>query len=238
MPPSAGPIRPADPTCPTRRGAMRPRQGPRRWERWLIGALLLLGAAAYTAWVAGGTPGGQGEDVVAGLAVLGGSVIALVRLPAGRRPLPAAGWASLALFGAATAVDPAHGAAGSSTVAVLCAPAGLVALTVAARRHHCWPQLARVGPYLLAAELGATVWTLAATAAFGTWHVGWALGTGRRAQAVLTGVWLAVLGASVSMRQGGVAHNGGTTRMTPHTRMTPRTRMRAEDVKRAGNRVE
>jgi hypothetical protein len=218
------------PTGPTRPACLT--RCPRRWELLLIGALLLTGAAAYTAWVAGGLPGGQGEDVVAGLAVLGGSVIVLVRLPAGRRPLPAAGWASLALFGAATAVDPAHGVAASSTVTALCALAGLVALTVAARRHHCWPQLARVGPYLLAAELGATVWTLAATAAFETWHVSWALGTGRRAQALLTGVWLAVLGTSVSMKRDGVSHNGGTTRMTP------RTRTLAEDVKRAGNRTE
>ncbi|MBV9022590.1 MAG: DUF998 domain-containing protein [Streptomycetaceae bacterium] len=251
---------PTRPVCPTRhRDAMRSRRCPHRWELRLIGALLLLGATAYAAGgleallvtrlhplhslhplhAYAGEPSAQHKplggifratDVVAGLAVLSGSVIALARLPAGCRPLSATGWASLALFGTVTAVDTAHGVAGSLTV--LCALAGLMTLTVAARRYHCRPRLARVGPYLLAAELGATVWTLAATAAFEAWHVRWALGTGRRAQVALIAVWLAVLGTSVSREWGGMSHNGGTTRTTP------RTRMRAEDVKRAGNRAE
>lgn len=250
-----------------RRTATSPRRRPpRRWELWLIGALLLIGAAACTAWVldavlvtrlqpanayAGepsdapdGPLGGifRATDLVAGLAVLAGCVIALVRLPAVRRPLPAVGWVLLALFGAATAVDSrlphgctpardqacdahqsaglvpaahsaytaytAHGVAGS--LAVLCALAGLVILTAAARRYACWSRLARIGPYLAAAELGATIWTLAAVAALQAWHVGWALGAGRRAQVALIAVWLAMLAASVP-HVGRAGRHGGTS---------------------------
>ena len=210
-----------DGTRPRRRPRLLPRRDPRRWELRLIGALLLLGAAAYTAWVledflvarlhpvhgSVGEPAAQhrplggifrATDLVAGLAVLGGCVIALVRLPAGPRRLRVAGWVPLALFGAATAVPAlpaAHGVTGP--LAVLCALAGLVTLTVAARRYGCLPRLARIGPYLVAAELGATVWTLASVAALEAWRVRWALGAGQRAQVALIAAWLAVLGTSV-----------------------------------------
>ncbi|MFF3760521.1 DUF998 domain-containing protein [Streptomyces sp. NPDC002185] len=140
-----------------------------------------------------------------------------------RRPWLLTGWAALAVFGAATAVDsrlplscaptadPACAAretaglvpathtahAVSSGLAMTGALVALVALTVAARRYGRWPTLARTGPVLVALELAATAWTLAAVAAFEAGRGIWSLGAGQRLQVLLVAVWLAVLAVSL-----------------------------------------
>ncbi|MFF9013881.1 DUF998 domain-containing protein [Streptomyces sp. NPDC014870] len=135
-----------------------------------------------------------------------------------------AGWGAVALFGAATAADsrlplsctptaaPACAAredaglvpfthtahAVSSALAMAAAVAAMLLLTYAARRHRMWRPLATAGPVLVALELAATVWTLAAVAAFEAGHGTWALGAGQRLQVLLVAVWLGVLAVSVS----------------------------------------
>ncbi|MFB7367695.1 DUF998 domain-containing protein [Streptomyces hydrogenans] len=144
--------------------------------------------------------------------------------PAARRPWLLAGWSALALFGAATAldsrlplscaptVDPecaARETAGlvpathtahavSSGLAMTGALVAMVALTVAARRYGLWRPLARTGPALVALELAATAWTLAAVAAFEAGRGLWSLGAGQRLQVLLVAVWTGVLAVSVA----------------------------------------
>ncbi|TGB05966.1 DUF998 domain-containing protein, partial [Streptomyces sp. MZ04] len=199
---------------------------------------LALGALAYSAWLleipldtglspvssyvselaARDQPYGtllRTTDLVAGVLILAAAVCAPRRLPLGR--LTALGWAGLALFGAATAVDsrlplsctPTADAAcaaregagrvpwphaahvGSSGVAVAGALAGMVLLTIASRRYGVLPFLAGpLGLVLVLLELGATTWTLAAVAAFDAGHGTWALGLGQRLQVLLIAVWL------------------------------------------------
>ncbi|GGU53249.1 hypothetical protein GCM10010211_17410 [Streptomyces albospinus] len=136
-----------------------------------------------------------------------------------RRPWAVAGWAALVLFGAATALDSrlplscaptgdpecaARETAGlvpathtahavSSSLAMVGALAALVLLTVAARRYDRWPALARFGPPLVLAELAATLWTLAAVAAFTADRGTWALGVGQRVQVLLVALYIALL---------------------------------------------
>ncbi|MFG2768841.1 DUF998 domain-containing protein [Streptomyces sp. NPDC048350] len=140
------------------------------------------------------------------------------------RRLVLVGWFALALFGAATAVDsrlplscaptadPACAAreasglvpathtahAASSGLAMAGALAAMIALTLAARRYRIWRPLSRTGAVLVALELAATVWTLAAVAAFETGGGTWALGVGQRLQVLLVALWLAVLAVSVA----------------------------------------
>ncbi|GGT25773.1 hypothetical protein GCM10014713_18490 [Streptomyces purpureus] len=164
----------------------------------------------------------RATDLAAGLLLLAGALWALLRLP--RRPWTVVGWAALALFGAATAVDSrlplscaptvdpecaARETAGlvpathtahavSSSLAMAGALAGIVALTVAARRYRIWAPLARTGPALVVLELAATGWTLAAVAAFEAGRGNWSLGAGQRLQVLLVAGWLAVLAISVA----------------------------------------
>ncbi|MFD4386516.1 DUF998 domain-containing protein [Streptomyces sp. NPDC058486] len=186
----------------------------------------------------------RATDLVAGLLVLAGAVAGLLahRAAAGpapapgvpswartgtrpaRRPWLLAGWAALALFGAATAVDSrlplscaptvdpecaARETAGlvpathtahaiSSGLAMTGALVAMVALTVAARRYGLWRPLARTGPALVALELAATAWTLAAIAAFEAGQGLWSLGAGQRLQVLLVAVWTGVLAVSVA----------------------------------------
>ncbi|MEV7276690.1 DUF998 domain-containing protein [Streptomyces sp. NPDC093111] len=145
------------------------------------------------------------------------------REPGPRRPWLRVGWLALALFGAATAVDSrlplsctptadpecaARETAGlvpathtahavSSSLAMAGALTAIVALTLAARRYGLWRPLARTGPVLVALELLATAWTLAAVAAFEAGKGLWSLGAGQRLQVLLVAVWLAVLAWSV-----------------------------------------
>lgn len=156
-----------------------------------VAVLLALGATAYTAWVleavlgtgldplrtyvselaAADQPFGalfRATDLIAGLLVLAGALWALVRYRP-RTQWEVTGWAALAVFGAATAVDsrlplscaptadavcvaresaglvPAtHAAHGwSSSIASTAVVVGVVALTVAARRHSSRHQSSR-----------------------------------------------------------------------------------------------
>ncbi|GAA1919305.1 hypothetical protein GCM10009837_50700 [Streptomyces durmitorensis] len=231
------PITPAEPRPATARAAA-------------VSLLLVLGALAYSAWLlepllgtglspvssyvselaARDQPFGalfRTTDLTAGLLLLAGAVCALLWLP--RRRIAVVGWAGLALFGAATAVDSrlplscaptadaacvARERAGlvpaahtahvvSSSVAMTGALVGMVALTFAARRygHGVLPSLAApFGLLLLLLELAATAWTLAAVAAFDAGHGTWALGVGQRLQVLLIALWLGLLARAVVRR--------------------------------------
>lgn len=223
-----------------------PTRPPAAVRRRVAAVLLLLGAVAYTAWVlelviatgldpvqayvselaAADQPLGglfRATDLLAGLLVLAGALTALTALseqPAGRRRAwTTAGWAALALFGAATAADSrlplscaptsdpvcaARETAGlvpathtahavSSSLAMTGALAALILLTAAARRHGGPAPLRRLGPPLVLAELAATLWTLAAVAAFSAGRGTWALGAGQRLQVLLVACYVALL---------------------------------------------
>ncbi|AUG77386.1 hypothetical protein CFP65_2557 [Kitasatospora sp. MMS16-BH015] len=184
----------------------------------------------------------RATDLVAGAAVLVAAVLALVGLE--RRAWATTGWSALALFGAATVADSrlplsckptldpecaARETAGlvpathtahavSSTLAMIGALAALTALTIAARRYGWWPRFARLGPWLLGAELLATGWSLAAIAAFQAGRGTWSLGAGQRLQVLLVAVSLAVLAPAVGSARGDAAarspRSAGTVRST------------------------
>lgn len=163
----------------------------------------------------------RATDLAAGSLLFLGALWALIRTP--RRPWLVAGWAGLVLFGGATVadsrlplscaptVDPECAAretaglvpathtahAWSSSLAMLGALGGIVALTVAARRYRQWAPLARSGPVLVVVELAATAWTLTSVAAFQAGRGTWLLGVGQRSQVLLVAIWLAVLARSV-----------------------------------------
>ncbi|MER5636424.1 DUF998 domain-containing protein [Kitasatospora sp. NPDC002227] len=164
----------------------------------------------------------RATDLAAGSAVLAAAVLALST--SRWRPWTVTGWSALALFGAATVADSrlplscrptqdpecaARESAGlvpathtahavSSTLAMVGALGALAALTVAARRYRRWPGYARLGPWLLGAELLAIAWSLAAIGAFQVGRGTWALGAGQRLQVLLVAVGLAVLAVSVA----------------------------------------
>ncbi|MEV0437618.1 DUF998 domain-containing protein [Streptomyces spectabilis] len=144
------------------------------------------------------------------------------------RALSALGWAGLVVFGAATAADarlplscaptvdaaclareraglvPAtHTAhAVSSAVAVTGALVGMVLLTAALRRAGAGGARQRtVLTVLVAVELAATVWTLAAVFAFDAGHGTWGLGIGQRLQVLMIAVWLVCLAWLVLVRR-------------------------------------
>ncbi|QDQ11199.1 DUF998 domain-containing protein [Streptomyces spectabilis] len=144
------------------------------------------------------------------------------------RVLSALGWAGLVLFGAATAADarlplscaptvdaacvareraglvPAtHTAhAVSSAVAVTGALVGMVLLTAAVRRAGAGGARQRTAlAVLVAVELAATVWTLAAVFAFDAGHGTWGLGIGQRLQVLMIAVWLVCLAWLVLVRR-------------------------------------
>ncbi|MEV7191492.1 DUF998 domain-containing protein [Streptomyces sp. NPDC093510] len=216
-----------------------------------VAVLLLAGALAYSTWsaevfvptglsprtayvselAAEDQPYGtffRTLDFLAGLLVLVAAASALLRLPL-RDRWSAAGWAGLALFGAATAADSrlplscaatadagcaARERAGavpwthtahtvSSSLAVAGALIGMVLLTVAARRRaDRWPSLARTGPLLVVLELAATGWTLASVAAFEAGRGTWGLGIGQRLQVLSIAVWLVLLARSPTWTAG------------------------------------
>ncbi|MEU4843753.1 DUF998 domain-containing protein [Streptomyces gilvosporeus] len=218
-------------------------------RRRAAAVLLCAGAVAYTAWVlelavatgidpvrayvselaAADQPLGglfRATDLAAGLLVLAGALLALAAPR--RRPWTTAGWAALALFGAATALDsrlplscapttdPACAAretaglvpathtahAVSSSLALTGALAALFLLTFAARRYDQWPALARFGPPLVLAELAATCWTLSSVAAFTAGRGTWALGLGQRLQVLLVALYLALLAGCTARTTG------------------------------------
>ncbi|MFJ8475348.1 DUF998 domain-containing protein [Kitasatospora sp. NPDC094011] len=202
-----------------------------------LAAGLCVLAAAVTALATGQArhPGAPGRHPGAG----------------GRDRWALVGWSALALFGAATAADSrlplscaptsdemcaARETAGlvpathtahavTSSLAMLGALTGLVALTVAARRHHRWPAVRRLGPWLLGAELLATGWSLGAIAAFQAGRGTWALGAGQRLQVLLVALWLGVLAVAVARadRSGGAgrpARSDGRPEPAPDRRRT------------------
>ncbi|MFD9862367.1 DUF998 domain-containing protein [Streptomyces alboflavus] len=143
-------------------------------------------------------------------------------LSRGLARLTALGWAGVALFGAATAADSrlplscaptadaacvareraglvpaAHSAhAVSSSVAVAGALLGMVLLTVVVRRAGAREGTRAGGgllTLLLGVELAATVWTLAAVAAFDAGRGTWGLGVAQRLQLLTIAVWLVVV---------------------------------------------
>lgn len=232
------------PDSPAPTVSMPPQQEPRAAAR-TAPVLLLLGALLYTSWTAeavlptGLSPldsyvselAAEGEpygaffrtaDLLAGLLFLAGALTALLRQAP--RGWALAGWAGLALFGAATAADSrlplscaptasagcaAREAAGdvpwthaahafSSGLAVAGALLAMAACTLAARRSaDRWLVLASAGPALLVAQAVATAWTLAAVAAFSAGRGTWGLGAGQRLQVLVVAVWIAVLAWSL-----------------------------------------
>ncbi|MEV8312813.1 DUF998 domain-containing protein [Streptomyces sp. NPDC059900] len=214
----------------------------------VVALLLALGALAYSAWLleaflgtalspvtsyvselaALDQPYGtlfRTTDLIAGLLVLAGAAGALRWLP--RRRVTVVGWAGIALYGAATAVDSrlpmscaptadaaceareraglvplAHAAhVVSSSVAVTGALAGMAALTLAARRYGTLPSLAGpLGLLLVFLELAATLWTLTAVAAFDAGYGTWAMGAGQRLQVLLIAGWLGLVACAVVRR--------------------------------------
>ncbi|WP_328944986.1 DUF998 domain-containing protein [Streptomyces sp. NBC_00250] len=188
----------------------------------MSGVLVLAGAVLGWAGTRGSGPRGSGHAGTPGPGHRATPVAGRTRRI--REPWALVGWAALALFGAATVADSrlplscaatadpecaARETAGlvpathtahavSSGLAMTGAVVALVALTMAARRHgRRWP-LARTGPVLVAVELAATLWTLAAVAAFEAGKGTWALGAGQRLQVLLVAVWLAVLAYSLA----------------------------------------
>ncbi|MFF9894382.1 DUF998 domain-containing protein [Streptomyces longispororuber] len=144
------------------------------------------------------------------------------------RALSGLGWAGTAVFGAATAADawlplscaptadaacaareraglvPATHAAHavSSSVAVAGALAGMVLLTAAVRRAgEGGARLRGTLAVLVAVEVAASAWTVAAVLAFDAGHGTWGLGVGQRLQVLAIAVWLVVLAWHV--RRGG-----------------------------------
>ncbi|MBV1941014.1 DUF998 domain-containing protein [Streptomyces sp. BV286] len=213
--------------------------------RTAAAVLLALGALTYTAWAleavlptglspvhayvselaAADQPYGtlfRTTDLVAGVLVAAGGLLALRERPRGR-PGALVGRAALVLFGTATAVDSrlplsctptadpvcaaqertglvpwAHSAhTVSSTVALCAVLVAMVALTPTARRRAPGPPPARSGVGLVVLELGATAWTLAAIAALETGHGDWGVGLAQRLQVGVVAIWLGVLALSL-----------------------------------------
>ncbi|WP_328496726.1 DUF998 domain-containing protein [Streptomyces sp. NBC_00414] len=161
-------------------------------------------------------------DLLAGTLVAAAALPALRTRP-GEGPAARTGRAALLLFGVATAVDSrlplsctptgdpgcaARETAGlvpwthsahtlTSTIALCGILVAMVVLTRAARRHAPRSPLARSGPCLVALELAATAWTLAAIAALESGHDGWGVGIAQRLQVGLIAIWLGALAVSV-----------------------------------------
>ncbi|MFI8928157.1 DUF998 domain-containing protein [Streptomyces sp. NPDC053474] len=167
-------------------------------------------------------------DFAAGVLVCAGALGGLARLRCRAAVLSALGWAGLVLFGAATAADArlplscaptvdaacrareraglvpsTHAAhAVSSSVAVVGALVGMVLLTAAVRRAGAGGARQRAAlAVLVAVELAATVWTLAAVFAFDAGHGTWGLGIGQRLQVLAIALWLVGLAWLVLVRR-------------------------------------
>ncbi|PSM41300.1 DUF998 domain-containing protein [Streptomyces dioscori] len=146
-------------------------------------------------------------DLLAGTLVCA----AAATMSAGRIPRTAR--AALFLFGAATAVDSRLPLSCTPTTDPECAANETAALvpwthsahTVSSTVALCGILVAmatltrttRMGPALLALELAATAWTLAAIAALETGHAGWGVGIAQRLQVGVIAIWLGALAVSL-----------------------------------------
>ncbi|MEI5100191.1 DUF998 domain-containing protein [Streptomyces sp. PmtG] len=124
-----------------------------------------------------------------GLVVFGAATAADARLPLSCAPTVDAACAARERAGLVPATHSAH--AVSSAVAVAGALVAMVLLTAAVRRVRAGgPRLRRALAVLVAVELVATVWTLAAVLALDAGHGTWGLGVGQRLQVLAIAVWL------------------------------------------------
>ncbi|KUF15425.1 hypothetical protein AT728_29485 [Streptomyces silvensis] len=129
----------------------------------------------------------------AGVVVFGAATAADSRLPLSCAPTADAACAARERAGAVPLTHAAH--AVSSSVAVAGALVGMVLLAVLVRRYGS-PDEARTDRLLrtlVGVELVATVWTLAAVAAFDAGHGTWGLGVAQRVQLLTIAVWLVVV---------------------------------------------
>ncbi|MFD6290691.1 DUF998 domain-containing protein [Streptomyces sp. NPDC060205] len=160
-------------------------------------------------------------DLLAGTLVCAAAATTTATLSPRRR-------AALLLFGAATAVDSRLPLSCTPTTDPDCAAresASLVpwthsAHTVSSTLALCGilvamatlTRTARAGPALLALELAATVWTLAAVAALETGHAGWGVGIAQRVQVGVIAIWLGALAVSLVHAPGPAAGARGPLR--------------------------
>ncbi|MFD0414622.1 DUF998 domain-containing protein [Streptomyces sp. NPDC127108] len=165
-----------------------------------FGAGVLVCAGAVLALLRRTRPAGLSRGLAllstlgwAGVAVFGAATAADSRLPLSCAPTADAACAARERAGLVPAAHSAH--AVSSSVAVAGALVGMVLLTVVVRRAG-----ARGGgpaggllTVLLGVELAATVWTLAAVAAFDAGRGNWGLGVAQRLQLLTIAVWLVVV---------------------------------------------
>ncbi|MEU9188610.1 DUF998 domain-containing protein [Streptomyces sp. NPDC048484] len=147
----------------------------------------------------GRPPGGPGAQAGrAGLLLFGAATAVDSRLPLSCTPTADPGCAARETAGL---VPPAHSAhTVSSTVALCGILVAMVALTLTARRCAPRSPLARSGPGLVAFELAATAWTLAAIAVLETGRDGWGVGgvgIAQRLQVGVIAIWLGALAVSL-----------------------------------------
>ncbi|MBQ0849530.1 DUF998 domain-containing protein [Streptomyces sp. BH-SS-21] len=150
-------------------------------------------------------------DLLAGTLVCAAAATATATLSA--RRIPRTARAALLLFGAATAVDSRLPLSCTPTTDPACAaretaaqvPWTHSAHTVSSTLALCGilvamatlTRTARAGRALLALELAATAWTLAAIAALETGHDGWGVGIAQRLQVGVIAIWLGALAVTL-----------------------------------------
>ncbi|GHC66388.1 DUF998 domain-containing protein [Streptomyces flavofungini] len=162
-----------------------------------FGAGVLVCAGAVLALLRGARPAGLTRGLAllttlgwVGVAVFGAATAADSRLPLSCAPTADAACAARERAGLVPAAHSAH--AVSSSVAVAGALVGMVLLTVVVRKAGARAGVRAGGllALLLGVELAATVWTLAAVAAFDAGHGTWGLGVAQRLQLLTIAVWL------------------------------------------------
>ncbi|MGC5566186.1 DUF998 domain-containing protein [Streptomyces sp. FR-108] len=142
--------------------------------------------------------------------LLAGVLVCAAATTLSARRTPPTARAALLLFGAATAVDSRLPLSCTPTTDPVCAARETAALvpwthsahTVSSTVALCailvaMAALARSAPALLALELAATTWTLAAIAALETGHAGWGAGIAQRLQVGVIAIWLGALAVSL-----------------------------------------
>ncbi|MEW2573350.1 DUF998 domain-containing protein [Streptomyces sp. NPDC047070] len=148
-------------------------------------------------------------DLLAGTLVCAAAATATLSA----RRIPRTARAALLLFGAATAVDSRLPLSCTPTTDPACAaretaaqvPWTHSAHTVSSTLALCGilvamatlTRTARAGRALLALELAATAWTLAAIAALETGHDGWGVGIAQRLQVGVIAIWLGALAVTL-----------------------------------------